>query len=59
MTLRRRPIPLSKRWNRMNSDQRYRLLRRWYPDCWAINSMSLKKWEQLPAQFRHILRTNP
>lgn len=46
-------------WNRMNSTQRYDLLRRWWPDCWAVNSMSVKKWEQLPPIFRHNIKTNP
>lgn len=46
-------------WNRMDSSQRYLFLRHWYPDCWAVNSMALKKWNQLPAQFRFVLRTNP
>ena len=54
---RRRRIDLM--WNAMNSGERYRFLRQWYPDCWAVNSMSLKKWSQLPPQFRFILRTNP
>jgi len=49
----------ARKWNRMTSDERYEVLRRWYPDCWAINSMSLKTWEQMPAQFRFILQTNP
>jgi hypothetical protein len=46
-------------WNRMNSTERYELLRCWYPDCWAVNSMSLQSWQQLPAQFRYVISTNP
>jgi hypothetical protein len=63
--IRRRPIPRSRfhylhlRWNGMNSTERYELLRRWYPDCWAVNSMCLKTWMQLPPAMRRILRTNP
>jgi hypothetical protein len=49
----------ARRWNRMTSHERYYLLRQWYPDCWTINSLSLKRWAEIPAQFRYIISTNP
>ena len=40
-------------WNRMPCDDRYRFLRRWLPDCIAVNHWSLKKWNHLPPALRY------
>lgn len=41
-----------KKWNKMNSTERYEFLRQWYPDTITINKFSLLKWSQLPSMFR-------